>query len=146
GGGGVDGAIHRAAGWQLLAECRTLNGCETGQAKITKGYGLPAKYVIHTVGPVWRDGTRGEEALLSDAYKNSLNLASEKGIKTIAFPNISTGVYGFPKDKAAAIAIKTTVEFIKKYPEIEKVVFVCFDGENFGIYNEKMGEIKRKVE
>lgn len=102
--------------------------------------------MIHTVGPVWRDGTRGEETLLADAYKNSLNLAAEKGLKTIAFPNISTGIYGFPKDKAAAIAIKTTVEFLKNHPEIEKVVFVCFDGENFEIYHEKMGEIERKVE
>ena len=102
--------------------------------------------MIHTVGPVWRDGTRGEEDLLANAYKNSLNLAKEKGIKTIAFPNISTGVYGFPKDKAATIAINTTAEFLKNNPEIERVVFVCFDGENFEIYNEKMGEIKRKVE
>ena len=136
GGGGVDGAIHRAAGPQLLEECRTLNGCETGQAKITKGYNLPAKHVIHTVGPVWRGGDNNEEALLADAYKNSLRIALEYGLKTIAFPNISTGIYGFPKEKAATIAIKTTKEFIGDYPEIEKVIFVCFDKENYEIYTE----------
>lgn len=134
GGGGVDGAIHRAAGPRLLEECRILNGCEPGQAKMTKGYNLPANYVIHAVGPVWRGGANGEEALLADAYKNSLRLADENGIKSIAFPNISTGVYGFPKDKAAAIAIKTTAEFLKKHPGMGKVIFICFDGENFDLY------------
>lgn len=135
GGGGVDGAIHHAAGPQLLEECRTLNGCQTGQAKITSGYNLPAKHVIHTVGPVWKGGNNNEEKLLSDAYENSLRIAVVNGVKTIAFPNISTGVYGFPKEKAAAIAIKTVAGFIKNHPEIEKVIFVCFDRDNYEIYN-----------
>lgn len=138
GGGGVDGAIHRAAGPELLAECRGLHGCETGQAKITRGYRLPAKFVIHTVGPIWRGGGAGEERLLREAYHNSLRLAAENVLKTIAFPNISTGVYAFPKDRAAAIAIKTTAEFLKRHPEIEKVVFVCFDRENFDIYEKAL--------
>jgi len=140
GGGGVDGAIHRAAGPQLLEECRRLKGCGTGQAKITKGYKLPARYVIHTVGPVWRGGGMGEETLLRSAYQNSLRLAAENGLKTIAFPNISTGVYGFPKNRAAAIAIKTTMDFLKEHPEIKKVVFVCFDQENFEIYERALAE------
>lgn len=135
GGGGVDGAIHRAAGPQLLEECRMLNGCETGQAKITGGYNLPAKHVIHTVGPVWRGGNNNEEKLLADAYKNSLRIAVVNGIKTIAFPNISTGIYGFPKEKAASIALKVVKEFLIDHPEIEKVIFVCFDRENYEIYN-----------
>jgi len=134
GGGGVDGAIHWAAGPRLLEECRALNGCETGQAKMTKGYDLPANYVIHAVGPVWRGGDKGEAELLADAYENALRLADEHGIKSIAFPNISTGVYGFPKEKAAAIAIKTAEEFLKKHPKMGKVIFVCFDRENFDLY------------
>lgn len=142
GGGGVDGSIHRASGPQLLEECRTLNGCETGEAKITGGYNLPAKYVIHTVGPIWKGGNNNEENLLGNAYKNSLRIAVENGIKTIAFPNISTGIYGFPKEKAAAIAIKTVKEFIGNHPEIEKVFFICFDGENYKIYTEGLNSIK----
>ena len=141
GGGGVDGAIHRGAGPKLLEECRTLNGCETGQAKITKGYNLPAKHVIHTVGPVWRGGGNKEDVLLANAYKNSLRVAVENGLKTIAFPNISTGIYGFPKEKAAAIAIKTVKGFIGDHPEIEKVIFVCFDRENYEIYTEGINSI-----
>ncbi len=136
GGGGVDGAIHRVAGPQLLAECRTLNGCETGEAKITGGYNLTAKHVIHTVGPVWQGGGNNEETLLANAYANSLRVAAENGCKTVAFPNISTGVYGFPKDKAAAIAVKTVKDFLEKHAEIEKVFFVCFDRENLDLYSD----------
>ena len=135
GGGGVDGAIHRAAGKELLKECCTLNGCETGNAKITKGYNLPAKYVIHTVGPVWNGGKYREEELLASCYSKSLELAVKNNIKSIAFPNISTGVYGFPKDKAARIAINTVKNFLTKHEEIEKVIFAVFDDENFEIYN-----------
>ena len=128
GGGGVDGAIHRAAGPQLLAECRTLNGCETGQAKITKGYNLPAKYVIHTVGPVWYGGEQDEPQLLADAYRNSLKLAEEHNLKSIAFPAISTGVYGYPKEEAAHIAIDTIREFLKEY-DMEVVLTAFSDGD-----------------
>ena len=128
GGGGVDGAIHRAAGSQLLAECRTLNGCETGQARITKGYNLPAKYVIHTVGPVWYGGEQGEPQLLADAYRNSLKLAEEHNLKSIAFPAISTGVYGYPKEEAAHIAIDTIREFLKEY-DMEVVLTAFSDGD-----------------
>jgi len=134
GGGGVDGAIHRAAGRDLLEECKTLNGCETGEAKITKGYHLPAKYVIHTVGPVWHGGNKKESDLLANCYENSLKLALDNHIKTIAFPNISTGVYGFPKDKAAKIAVKTVSDFLKQNNSIEKVYFVCFDNKNYTLY------------
>ena len=128
GGGGVDGAIHRAAGPQLLAECRTLNGCETGQAKITKGYNLPAKYVIHTVGPVWYGGEQDEPQRLADAYRNSLKLAEEHNLKSVAFPAISTGVYGYPKEEAAHIAIDTIREFLKEY-DMEVVLTAFSDGD-----------------
>jgi len=138
GGGGVDGAIHRAAGPELLEECKTLGGCPTGEAKLTKGYLLPAKYVIHTVGPVWRGGKCGEEELLASSYRRSLELASENGLKTIAFPNISTGVYGFPKDLAAKIAVQTVGEFLEKHPSME-VSFHCFDEDNYNIYKGLLG-------
>lgn len=138
GGGGVDGAIHRAAGPRLLEECRLLKGCETGQAKITKGYDLPATHVIHTVGPVWRGGNSGEEELLANAYQNSLTLAIENSVRTIAFPNISTGVYGFPKEKAADIALMTAHNFVKEHTSLTKIIFVCFDRENYDLYNSKM--------
>lgn len=124
GGGGVDGAIHRAAGKELLAECRTLNGCETGQSKITKGYNLPAKYVIHTVGPVWYGGNKNEPELLKSCYTTALNLAKENNIKTIAFPAISCGVYHLPIDKACRITYDTVTEFINKYNCFEKVIFI----------------------
>ena len=131
GGGGVDGAIHCAAGPKLLEECRTLNGCPTGEAKITKGYNLPAKFVIHTVGPVWHGGNRNEDKLLESCYKSSLKLARDNGIKSIAFPAISTGVYGFPSESAASIAVKTIMEFLEKDESIKEVVFVCFDERTY---------------
>ena len=133
GGGGVDGAIHRAAGKQLLEECRLLNGCATGNAKITKGYNLPAKFVIHTVGPIW-SGRKEDAGLLKSCYERSLEIAVENGIKTIAFPNISTGVYRFPKEEAGKIAVKTVSDFLDKNPTIEKVIFAVFDDENYHIY------------
>lgn len=131
GGGGVDSAIHRAAGPKLLEECKTLYGCPTGEAKITKGYNLPAKFVIHTVGPVWTGGNKNEDKLLASCYKNSLVLAKKNGIKSIAFPAISTGVYGFPSDRAARIAVKTVTELLEKDDLIEKVIFVCFDEKTY---------------
>ena len=134
GGGGVDGAIHRAAGSQLLNECRSLNGCLTGEAKITKGYLLPAKYVIHTVGPVWHDGNNNEDELLAKCYLNSLKLAESKNIRTIAFPSISTGAYGFPFERAARIAIKTVERFFESDKKIEKVIFVCFGNKDYEVY------------
>ncbi|MBX9852639.1 MAG: O-acetyl-ADP-ribose deacetylase [Cytophagaceae bacterium] len=134
GGGGVDGAIHRAAGPELVMECRMLNGCKTGQAKITKGYKLPAKFVIHTVGPVWNGGKNKEDELLAGCYINSLRLAREHHIKSIAFPCISTGIYRFPLERAAVIAVKEVREFIKENQEIEKVIFVTFGEDNYNIY------------
>ena len=142
GGGGVDGAIHRAAGPELLAECRTLGGCPTGQAKITKGYKLPAQWVIHTVGPVWRDGRHGEEELLASCYRNSLALAEQKGARTIAFPSISTGAYGFPMDKAARIAASEIEKFLERNGSMEKVVLVCFGKSAFDIHRDAVAEIR----
>lgn len=127
GGGGVDGAIHRGAGPELLKECRTLNGCETGKAKITKGYHLPAKFVIHTPGPVWRGGMNNEPELLASCYRSCLELAAENGCKTVDFPSISTGVYHFPLEKASVIAISTIRACLAQHPEIERVRMVCFD-------------------
>ena len=127
GGGGVDGAIHRAAGPELLAECRTLGGCPTGQAKATKGYRLPARYVIHTVGPVWHGGGRGEAELLASCYQNSMALAQELECKTVAFPAISTGVYHYPPEQAAEIAVHTVAQFQERHPDSPRVIFVCFN-------------------
>lgn len=134
GGGGVDGAIHRAAGPELLEACRLLQGCETGEAKISPGFQLPASYVIHTVGPVWRGGKHGESELLRSCYSNSLELALDKGLKSIAFPNISTGVYGFPKDLAAEIAATTVTQFLEEKDPDLTVIFVVFDQENLDLY------------
>jgi O-acetyl-ADP-ribose deacetylase (regulator of RNase III) len=134
GGGGVDGAIHRAAGPQLLEECRRLGGCETGQAKITKGYNLPARFVIHTVGPVWRGGSFGEPGLLASCYRNSLALAAERKLRTIAFPSISTGVYGYPIESAARIAVDTVREVLKASAMPEEVTFCCFSRGDLEIY------------
>ncbi len=136
GGGGVDGAIHRAAGPDLLEECRALNGCQTGKAKITRGYKLPARHVIHTVGPVWNGGKYNEESLLAECYRESLELAVTNNCKTIAFPNISTGIYGFPKKPAAEIALRTAGEFLSNDHFIKEILFVCFDDENYNIYIE----------
>ncbi|MDE2293197.1 MAG: O-acetyl-ADP-ribose deacetylase [Elusimicrobia bacterium] len=133
GGGGVDGAIHDAAGPELLEECRALGGCPTGQAKATKGYRLAARWVIHTVGPVWKGGARGEEELLACCYRNSLRLAVELGARSVAFPAISTGVYRFPADKAAAIAVREAREFLARHPSLD-VRFVCFDDFTYGLY------------
>ena len=142
GGGGVDGAIHRAAGPELLAECRTLGGCSTGNAKITRGYKLPAKYVIHAVGPVWRGGGNGEFEKLKAAYENSLQLAIEYKFTSIAFPNISTGVYNFPKREAAEIAISTVREVFDKSNYSITVTFVCFDQENYDHYLNLLGDLR----
>jgi len=136
GGGGVDGAIHRAAGKELLEECKLLNGCETGEAKITKGYKLPAKYVIHTVGPVWRGGNHNEAALLRSAYENSLKIAYRMKLNSIAFPAISTGIYGYPIREATQIAVDTVKNFIKCYEIPHKIVFVAFSDEVYNVYKE----------
>lgn len=136
GGGGVDGAIHRAAGRELLEECRTLGGCMTGDAKITKGYNLPARYVIHTVGPIWHGGDRNEEKLLKNCYRRSIELAVENNLKSIAFPAISTGVYGYPPEKAAKVVSDVLCETLNKYDKnrVEKIILVCFDDLTYNLY------------
>jgi O-acetyl-ADP-ribose deacetylase len=138
GGGGVDGAIHRAAGPQLLEECRALNGCKTGQCKITRGYRLPALWVIHAVGPVWRGGSQGEDELLASCYRSCLELASRNGVKSIAFPAINTGAYGFPVQRAAKIALSEIREFLLKDSAIEKAILVCFDTQTVEAYQSEM--------
>jgi O-acetyl-ADP-ribose deacetylase (regulator of RNase III) len=143
GGGGVDGAIHRAAGPQLLAECRTLGGCPTGEARITGGYELPASHVIHTVGPVWHGGDRGEDELLAECYRNSLRLAEDNGVETIAFPSISTGAYRFPIERAARIALRETEDILRHGgTSVRKVYFVCFSDGDAKVYREAWGELK----
>jgi O-acetyl-ADP-ribose deacetylase (regulator of RNase III) len=134
GGGGVDGAIHRAGGPEILAECRKIGGCPTGEAVITTAGNLPARFVIHTVGPVWSGGHKSEEKLLANAYRNSLELSVKNNVKSIAFPNISTGIYGYPKDEAAKIAVQTTRDFLLENGPQLSVTFVCFDEENFLLY------------
>jgi O-acetyl-ADP-ribose deacetylase (regulator of RNase III) len=135
GGGGVDGAIHRAAGPGLLEECRTLNGCKTGEAKITKGYKLNAKYVIHTVGPIWKGGNFNEDVLLKSCYYNSLKLADRYSLSSIAFPAISTGVYGFPFERASKIAVSTVKEFIKNRESLQKIIFILFGQKEYDLFN-----------
>lgn len=141
GGGGVDGAIHRAAGPELLAECRTLHGCETGKAKITRGYRLPARFVIHTPGPVWHGGTGGEEALLRSCYRSCLELAAENGCKSVDFPSISTGVYRFPLEKASRIAVETILDGLRTWPQLEQVRMVCFDERTKAYYDQALAEL-----
>ena len=143
GGGGVDGAIHRAAGPELLAECRTLHGCETGEAKITRAYNLPCDYVIHTVGPIWYGGNNDEDKLLASCYYNSMKIAVENGIRTIAFPSISTGVYSFPKDKAAGIALRAVNQFVEANPgKMHLIEWVLFDDDTLSVYKDALSKLQ----
>ncbi|MFA6902061.1 MAG: O-acetyl-ADP-ribose deacetylase [Gallionellaceae bacterium] len=142
GGGGVDGAIHRAAGPSLLEECRLLKGCKTGEAKITKGYNLPAKFVIHTAGPVWQGGGKGESELLASCYRQSLALAEKNGVTSIAFPSISTGIYGYPIEPAATIAVNTVNSYLKQGSSLKEIIFCCFSEEDCQVYKRALKEIE----
>jgi O-acetyl-ADP-ribose deacetylase (regulator of RNase III) len=142
GGGGVDGAIHRRAGKGLLEECRTLGGCETGDAKITKGYNLAARHVIHTVGPVYRGGSHGESSLLRSCYRRCFEVASQNGVRSIAFPSISTGAYGYPISEAAGIAVSEVISELKRFTDIEKVIFALFSESDFRTYSSTLEEIQ----
>lgn len=142
GGGGVDGAIHRAAGPELLKECRGLHGCETGEAKITGAYQIPVKNIIHTVGPIWNDGNDGEDELLADAYRNSLEVAVTNGLRSVAFPSISTGVYSFPLERAAQIAVSTAYKFVEDHPgKLDVIEWVLFDDRTYGAYEKALSHI-----
>jgi O-acetyl-ADP-ribose deacetylase len=141
GGGGVDGAIHRAAGPDLVTECRTLKGCRTGEAKLTKGYRLPARFVIHTVGPIYADGHHGEAKALARCYRNSLSVALSNGLRTIAFPSISTGAYGYPVEEACRIALRETQKFLVAHDQIEQVIFVCFSAYDLNCYREALSSL-----
>jgi len=142
GGGGVDGAIHRAAGPKLLEECETIGGCPTGEARITRGHALPARHVIHTVGPVWRGGLHREDELLASCYRSSLSLALEHGLRTIAFPAISTGVYRFPLERATSIALRETTRFLEAHPDaFDRIVFVCFDRATHDVYEKAVAKL-----
>ena len=145
GGGGVDGAIHKAAGPELFHECKTLGGCNPGEVRITKGYNLKAGYIIHTPGPIYKDGKRGEAQVLKNSYWNSMNLLKEYNLKSASFPAISTGVYNYPKEEAAEIAIKTVIEFMDKEGYIADIIFVLFVDDNYNIYNKTLGRIKNEL-
>jgi len=145
GGGGVDGAIHRAAGPQLLEECRTLNDCMPGNAKMTAGYDLPARYVIHTVGPVWNGGDRDEERLLANCYRNSLQIAAAQRLKSIAFPSISTGIYRFPVERACRIALRETLSFLQQGSSLQRVYFVCFSDQDLTTYRNIYRELAQAM-